>query len=166
MEKLEVLRLERRYGVASLGQVLVAVWEDESIPTLPMFRDLVTLMSTLRGGELARELITLCVVAERAEVPAPSLRRVAVEGLLLSDLFVVVHEGSGFRAAMVRAMFTTGTLSVRSKTNVQITADITQASTLVARCACSRPVDAALLASSVQALRLRMRAEPELLSSN
>jgi hypothetical protein len=157
-QTLDLLRVERRYGVATVGQVLVAVWEDESIPTMAMFEDLLELIRKLRRESLARELITLCIVAERAVVPEPALRRIGAQGFLLSDLFVVVHEGSGFRATMVRALFTTGVLAMSAKANLQITADVDEASALIARCACSAPVKASVLASNVRELRERMRA--------
>ncbi len=161
LENLNVLRLQHRYGVATVGQVLVAVWEDESVPTMAMFQDLLEVVQGLRRSTLARELITLSIVAERAGVPEPALRKVAAEGVLLSDLFVVVHEGSGFRAALVRAIVSTGILTIRFDANVQIAASVREAAALVARCAVSQRVDASVLDACVHELRKRMLAHED-----
>lgn len=161
LESLNVLRLQHRYGVATVGQVLVAVWEDESVPTMAMFQDLLEVVQGLRRTTLARELITLSIVAERAGVPEPELRKVAVEGVLLSDLFVVVHEGGGIRAAMVRAIVSTGILAIRFDANVQVAASVHEAAALVARCAVSQRVDAGVLDACVHELRKRMLAHED-----
>ena len=161
LENLNVLRLQHRYGVATVGQVLLAVWEDESVPTMAMFQDLLEVVQGLRRTTLARELITLSIVAERAGVPEPALRKVAAEGVLLSDLFVVVHEGSGFRAALVRAIVSTGILTIRFDANVQIAASVREAAALVARCAVSQRVDASALDACVHELRNRMLAHED-----
>ena len=153
---LGVVHLQHRYGVAIVGQVVIAVWEDESVPTLEMFRELVDTVQRLRRGPLQNELIILCIVAERAGVPEPALRKIGAEGLLLSDLFVVVHEGGGFRAALVRAIFSTGALTMRARSNLQITANVAEAAALIARCAVSRRVDASVLDACVRELRSLM----------
>jgi len=156
LESLNVVRLQHRFGVATVGQVVIAVWEDESVPTMAMFRELLGIVQHLRQGAMQTELIMLSVVAERAGVPAPALRKVSAEGLLLSDLFVVVHEGGSIRAALVRALCLTSVLTMTTKGNLQISASVSEAAALVSRCAVSKQVHAGVLDACVRELRNRM----------
>ena len=107
------------YAVASWGPVFICIWE-KNTPPEGVERAL-ALANSLRPGS---KIATMVVIPEGSPMPEPAAREKLQQ--LMSDLdarsvgTAMVQEGSGFRAAAVRAVLTGVHFVSRSKAPCQI----------------------------------------------
>lgn len=89
------------YGVVCVGDVLVQLWETES-PT-PAFRTILSWCQA-RKERTDAPLWMITVVGENSTMPDAEARRVAAQFPMHFKEFVMVAEGTGFRASVVRSV--------------------------------------------------------------
>lgn len=125
---LRILTAGPAFAVARNDHVLVQIWEathdgssPHRAPFLVIERELRDMKQRLRGE---RPLLVLSVVSEDAPMPDAESRAVASRFAQFFDYYVGVHEGTGFRASLVRSVVAGMALAARVKARYEVSGDL------------------------------------------
>jgi hypothetical protein len=106
------------------GQLVIAVIDAQRPFSAAAARWAVDEIARMRRTTHKRELVYTYVMGADAEVPGPDARQVLSELPEHIDAAIGMHEGTGFRASMVRAVVTGIAMASRARVHPEIVATI------------------------------------------
>jgi hypothetical protein len=109
------------------GPLVIAVIDAQRAFSAAAARRAVDEIARMRRTTHKRELVYTYVMGADAEVPGPEARQVLSELPDHMDAAIGVHEGSGFRASVVRAVVTGIAMAARGRLHPEIVATIPDA---------------------------------------
>lgn len=130
----EVLSLSGAHAVVTWNNVLIQIWEAHVDPDLQAqeFRRVLSALKRMKSAGVS-PLLVLAVVSVQTDMPDSTSRAIATEFPEYFDLYVGVHEGTGFRASLVRAVVAGMALAARVKARYEVTEDVTSGARLLAQ---------------------------------
>lgn len=132
---MEIVSLASTHAVAVWRNVLIQIWERPLDP-LDQAREFRRVLRTFeRQAALkspARPLLALTVVSETTTMPDAESRRIATDFASYFDYYVGAHEGTGFRASLVRAVVAGMALAARVKPRYDVCSDARHGAALIA----------------------------------
>lgn len=116
------------HGVVCIGDVLAQLWETES-PT-PAFRSILSWCEA-RQARTSAPLWMITVVGETSTMPDGEARKIAAEFPRYFTEFVMVVEGSGFRASVVRSVLAGMAMLAPRRATPHITSTLSEGAQLL-----------------------------------
>ncbi len=113
------------------GPVVIAVISGRHPFSAHAARRAVDEVSRLRKTTHRTDLIYAYVMGEDAEVPGAEARGILAELPEHLDAVIGVHEGSGFRASMIRAVVTGIAMAARRRVHPEIVASVRDAASRI-----------------------------------
>lgn len=155
----ELVALSNMHAIATWQNVLVQLWEGplSSTTQAAEFRRVIATLKRMKS-RTREPVLVFTVVSVHTTMPDAASRAIAAEMPAWFDYYVGVHEGTGFRASMVRAVVAGMALAARVKARYDVTEDLASGARLLA--ARSSGVTAPDLLAVVADLRQRVAARP------
>ena len=116
------------YAVVCVGDVLAQLWETES-PT-PAFQSILSWCEA-RKARTSAPLWMITVVGETASMPDADARKIAAKFPSFFTQFVMVTEGAGFRASVVRSVLAGMAMLSSRRTAPHIVATLSEGAQLI-----------------------------------
>lgn len=162
MERPEIVSLARTHAVAVWRNVVIQIWEEPLAPAdqLRGFLETRRAFQTLEPSTGPdRPLLAITIVSERTSMPDSESRAIAASFSTYFDYYVGVHEGTGFRASLVRAVVAGMSLMAKDRAAHDICGSLSQGAALLAARG-KRTVSAEEVVQVVTDLRARIASAP------
>jgi hypothetical protein len=120
------------FAVATWGNVMIQIWENGPAPSAETQRAMARILAEQKRARPDGNVLVLAVVAEHAGIPEGESRRAAAELPEHFDFFVAVHEGTGFRGSVIRAVLGSMAMLSRVRARWDVRPTITEGAALLA----------------------------------
>lgn len=130
----ELVTVGSGYAVGRLSNLVIGIFDDVRDPRVyrSEFTRILRLIEQLKPSlEPGVPLIVVAVVSERTAMPEPEARAVAARFAEHFDYYVGVHEGTGFRASLVRSVIAGMAIAARQKARYDVAPDVFRGAELI-----------------------------------